>query len=129
MNVKPVQKVVQKEDAMWLQKEMINQNYHEVASAHAAGRKVSATFVPGNLNELLMCFDFARRLPETDALQNGMRKKSGKMIMDAERVEVCGLLQRHGQGEALQHGSRGEHDHERIAGARQRDVRDHRVRH
>ena len=84
---------VQKEDAMWLQKEMITRNYHELASAHAEGRKISATFVPGNLNELLMCFDFVRRLPETDALQNGMRKKSGKMIMDAERdghsEDVC----------------------------------------
>ena len=54
---------------------------------------MSATFVPGNLNELLMCFDFARSLPETNALQNGMRKKSGKMIMDAERdgqsEDVC----------------------------------------
>ena len=49
--------------------------------------------MPGNLNELLMCFDFARSLPETNALQNGMRKKSGKMIMDAERdgqsEDVC----------------------------------------
>ena len=57
------------------------------------GRKISATFVPGNLNELVMCFDFARSLPETNALQNGMRKKSGKMIMDAERdghsEDVC----------------------------------------
>ena len=49
--------------------------------------------MPGNLNELLMCFDFARSLPETNALQNGMRKKSGKFIMDAERdgqsEDVC----------------------------------------
>jgi len=84
---------VQKEDAMWLQKEMINANYHELATAHERGKKVSATFVPGNLNELVMCFDFARSLPETNALQNGMRKKSGKMIMDAERdghsEDVC----------------------------------------
>ena len=61
--------------------------------AREQGRKVSATFVPGNLNELLMCFDFARSLPETNALQNGMRKKSGKLIMDAERdghsEDVC----------------------------------------
>ena len=89
---KPVPKV-QKEDAMWLQKELINRNYHEIATAHQNGRKISATFVPGNLNELLMCFDFARRLPETDALQNGLRKKSGKMIMEAERdghsEDVC----------------------------------------
>ena len=61
---KPTHKpVVQKEDAMWLQKELINQNYMELATAHANNRKVSATFVPGNLNELLMCFDFARSLP------------------------------------------------------------------
>ena len=76
---------VQKEDAMWLQKEMINANYKDLGEAHAQGRKVAATFVPGNLNELLMCFDFARSLPETNALQNGLRKKSGKFIMDAER--------------------------------------------
>jgi benzoyl-CoA reductase subunit B len=90
---KPAPKNVQKEDAMRLQKEMINDNYHDLAIAHDSGRKVSATFVPGNLNELLMCFDFARSLPETNALQNGMRKKSGKMIMDAERdghsEDVC----------------------------------------
>ncbi|HSD73372.1 MAG TPA: benzoyl-CoA reductase subunit B [Steroidobacteraceae bacterium] len=84
---------VQKEDAMWLQKEMINRNYHELAVAHDQGRKICATFVPGNLNELVMCFDMARSLPETNALQNGMRKKSGKFIMDAERdghsEDVC----------------------------------------
>src|SRR3970040_2209798 len=84
---------VQKEDAMLLQKEMINRNYHELAVAHDSGRKISATFVPGNLNELLVCFDFARTLPETNALQNAMRKKSGKMVLDAERdghsEDVC----------------------------------------
>jgi len=72
---------------------MISRNYRELSTAHTEGKKISATFVPGNLNELLMCFDFVRRLPETDALQNGMRKKSGKMIMDAERdghsEDVC----------------------------------------
>ena len=87
---------VQKEDAMWLQKEMINRNYHELASARAQGRKVAATFVPGNLNELLMCFGFARSLPETNALQNGLRKKSGKFILDAERdgqsEDVCNYV-------------------------------------
>jgi len=84
---------VQKEDSMLLQKEMINRNYHELATAHDVGRKIAATFVPGNLNELLMCFNFARSLPETNALQNAMRKRSGKMIMDAERdghsEDVC----------------------------------------
>ena len=64
---------VVKEDAMWLQKELINKNYMELASARENNRKVAATFVPGNLNELLMCFDFARSLPETNALLKGMR--------------------------------------------------------
>lgn len=86
-------KEVIKEDAMWLQKELINRNYAELARAREEGRKVAATFVPGNLNELLMCFDFARSLPETNALQNAMRKKSGKMVLDAERdghsEDVC----------------------------------------
>ncbi len=84
---------VVKEDAMVLQKELINANYHDLATARERGKKVSATFVPGNLNELLMCFDFARTLPETNALQNGMRKRSGKLILDAEREghseDVC----------------------------------------
>jgi len=82
-----------KEDSMWKQKEMINANYHELATANERGQKVVSTFVPGNLNELLMCFDMARNLPETNALQNGMRKKSGGMIMEAEKVghseDVC----------------------------------------
>jgi benzoyl-CoA reductase subunit B len=86
-------KPVVKEDAMLLQKELINRNYAELATAHQQGRKVAATFVPGNLNELLMCFDLARSLPETNALQNAMRKKSGKMVLDAERdghsEDVC----------------------------------------
>ncbi len=84
---------VQKEDAMLLQKDMINSNYRDLAVAHDQGRKISATFVPGNLNELLMCFDFARSLPETNALQNALRKRTGKMILDAERdghsEDVC----------------------------------------
>ena len=42
---------VQKDDAMNLQKEMIAKNYHELAAAHTEGKKISATFVPGNLNE------------------------------------------------------------------------------
>ena len=84
---------VQKEDAMWLQKEMLNRNYHDLATAHENGRKVAATFVPGNLNELMMCFDLARNYPETNALHNAMRKKTGKFIQDAERdghsEDVC----------------------------------------
>jgi benzoyl-CoA reductase subunit B len=84
---------VQKEESMILQKAMISANYDALSTAHEEGRKISSTFVPGNLNELLMCFDFVRNLPEINALQAGMRKKSGAYIMEAERSghseDVC----------------------------------------
>jgi benzoyl-CoA reductase subunit B len=84
---------VHKEESMLLQKEMISANFDALATAHEEGKKISSTFVPGNLNELLMCFDFVRNLPEINALQSAMRKKSGGYIMEAERSghseDVC----------------------------------------
>ena len=84
---------VQKEKSMLLQKAMITANYDALATAHQQGKKVSSTFVPGNLNELLMCFDLVRNLPEINALQAGMRKQTGAFIMEAERAghseDVC----------------------------------------
>jgi benzoyl-CoA reductase subunit B len=84
---------VQKEDSMLSQKAMIADNFTHLMSAHDEGRKVVSTFVPGNLNELLMCFDFARNLPEINALQHGMRKNTGRFIMEAEKAghseDVC----------------------------------------
>ncbi len=84
---------VQKEESMVLQKAMISANFDALATAHEDGKKISSTFVPGNLNELLMCFDFVRNLPEINALQAAMRKKSGAYIMEAERSgqseDVC----------------------------------------
>jgi len=84
---------IQKEESMLLQKAMISANYDALATAHEDGKKISSTFVPGNLNELLMCFDFVRNLPEINALQAGMRKKSAGYIMEAERSghseDVC----------------------------------------
>jgi len=42
---------------------------------------------------LLMCFDFVRNLPETNALQAALRKQSGRLVLDAERndhsEDVC----------------------------------------
>jgi len=82
-----------KESSMVMQKEMIANNYDELTNTAETGRKVASTFVPGNLNELIMCFDMLNNLPEINAIQNGMRKKSGAMIMDAERnghsEDVC----------------------------------------
>ncbi len=87
---------VQKEESMLLQKAMIGANFDALSTAHEEGKKVSSTFVPGNLNELLMCFDFVRNLPEINALQSAMRKKSGGYIMEAERSghseDVCSYV-------------------------------------
>ena len=84
---------VVKESSMLKQKEMITDNYDKLTRAEELDRKVVSTYVPGNLNELIMCFDMLNNLPEINAIQNGMRKKSGGMIMDAEKMghseDVC----------------------------------------
>ena len=84
---------VVKEPSMVKQKAMIADNYDKLTGARESGRKVASTYVPGNLNELLMCFDMLNNLPEINAIQNGMRKQSGKMIADAEKMglseDVC----------------------------------------
>ena len=41
---------VQKEDAMWMQKELINKNYMELATARQQGRKVSASICASNFS-------------------------------------------------------------------------------
>ncbi len=83
----------QKDQSMEKQKEMIAGNFSRLARAPQTGEKVSYTFVPGNINELVMCFDMVGNFPEINALQMGMRKKSGNFIFDAERAghseDVC----------------------------------------
>jgi benzoyl-CoA reductase subunit B len=78
---------------MLLQKEMIAGNFKKLAEANKNNQKVVYTFVPGNINELLMCFDLAGNYPEINSLQSGMRKKTGPYIMEAERQghseDVC----------------------------------------
>ena len=54
-----------KEDSMEKQKQMIAANFHELAQAPQQGGKVVSTFVPGNINELLMCFDMAETFPKS----------------------------------------------------------------
>ncbi len=82
-----------KEASMLKQKEMIARNYELLTSTAENGRKVVSTFVPGNLNELVMCFDMLNNLPEINAIQNGMKKLSGGYIEEAEKrghsEDVC----------------------------------------
>jgi benzoyl-CoA reductase subunit B len=82
-----------KDDSMLRQKELIGSYYKRLAAAPATGEKTVATFVPGNLCELIQCFDLVPILPEINALQSGMRKLSGNYIAEAERQghseDVC----------------------------------------
>jgi len=84
---------VVKDDSMLKQKDMMAGHYDRITSAHETGRKICSTFVPGNLNELIMCFDLVNNLPEINAIQAGLRKKSGAFVMEAEKLghseDVC----------------------------------------
>jgi benzoyl-CoA reductase subunit B len=84
---------VQKEQSMVLQKKMIGEHFEKLANSKENGKKVVYTFVPGNLNELIYAFDMIPVHPEINALQSGMRKKSGEYIQEAEKSghskDVC----------------------------------------
>ena len=82
-----------KESSMLKQKAMIASNYERLTNAPESGEKVVSTFVPGNLNELIMCFGMVNNLPEINAIQSAMRQKSGSYIREAEKgghsEDVC----------------------------------------
>jgi benzoyl-CoA reductase subunit B len=84
---------VQKDESMELQKRMIADHYDALARAPEKGHKSVYTFVPGNLTELIRCFDLLPVLPEINALQSGMRGLSGNYISEAEKAghseDVC----------------------------------------
>ena len=84
---------VVKDQSMLKQKAMIKTHYDRLTAAPRTGEKVVSTFVPGNLNELVRCFDMVNNTPETNAIQSGLRKESGAFIAEAEKAghseDVC----------------------------------------
>jgi len=86
-------KEVEKDASMQKQKEMMAGHYERLTSAAETGAKVCSTFVPGNLNELIGCFDLLNNLPEVNAIQNGLRRTSGQFVLEAEKIghseDVC----------------------------------------
>jgi len=92
-NTKADPREARKDSSMLRQKAMIEANFDRLEQAPARGEKVSYTFVPGNLNELVMCFDLAGNYPEINSLQHALRKHSGPFVMEAERSghseDVC----------------------------------------
>jgi benzoyl-CoA reductase subunit B len=90
---KPKTKEVSKDASMLKQKDMMASHYDRLTNVPQTGDKVAATFVPGNLNELIMCFDLLNNLPEVNAIQNGLRRQSGGYVLEAEKLghseDVC----------------------------------------
>ena len=86
-------KAVAKDASMVKQKDMMASHYDRLTSAPETGEKVASTFVPGNLNELIMCFGLVNNLPEVNAIQNGLRRTSGAFVLEAEKIghseDVC----------------------------------------
>jgi benzoyl-CoA reductase subunit B len=86
-------KEIDKDASMIKQKAMMAAHYDRLTSAPQTGEKVASTFVPGNLNELIMCFDLLNNLPEVNAIQSGLRKQSGAYVLEAEKIghseDVC----------------------------------------
>jgi benzoyl-CoA reductase subunit B len=75
------------------QKRMIADHFEQLARAKSDGKKVVYTFVPGNVTELLGALGLLPVLPEINALQSGMRKRSAGYIAEAEKAghseDVC----------------------------------------
>ncbi len=90
---KPPIAEAEKDASMLKQKAMMAAHYDRLADAPETGAKVCSTFVPGNLNELVMCFDLINNLPEVNAIQSGLRRKSGAYVLEAEKQghsdDVC----------------------------------------
>ena len=84
---------VEKDASMRKQKEMMAAHYDRLTAVPQTGEKVCSTFVPGNLNELIGCFDLVNNLPEVNAIQNGLRRTSGQLVLEAEKIghseDVC----------------------------------------
>ncbi|HQY63009.1 MAG: benzoyl-CoA reductase subunit B [Myxococcales bacterium] len=82
-----------KDESQLTQKRMLADHFEKLARAKAEGKKVVYTFVPGNVTELLGALDLLPVLPEINALQSGMRKRSAGYIAEAEKAghseDVC----------------------------------------
>jgi benzoyl-CoA reductase subunit B len=82
-----------KDKSQLRQKQMIADHFERLSRAKEEGKKIVYTFVPGNLTELIGALDMLPVLPEINALQSGMRKKSAGYIAEAEKAghseDVC----------------------------------------
>jgi benzoyl-CoA reductase subunit B len=84
---------IPRDAAMDRQKTLLAGYFDRLARAKAERRPVVYTFVPGNLVELVASFGAVPVLPEINALQSGMRRRSADYIAIAEKAghseDVC----------------------------------------
>jgi len=85
-----------KDQSQLRQKQMLADYFAALSRAREDGRKVVYTFVPGNLVELIGALDMLPVLPEINALQSAMRKRSAGYIAEAEKAghseDVCSYV-------------------------------------
>ncbi|MCL4367894.1 MAG: benzoyl-CoA reductase subunit B [Actinobacteria bacterium] len=85
-----------KDAAMLAEKDLMAGYLHRLNTAQENGKKVCYTFVPGNLIELLHCFDVVPVFPEVLGLQMGMRRSSEHYIEMGERAgysdDICSYV-------------------------------------
>ncbi|MFQ5776742.1 MAG: 2-hydroxyacyl-CoA dehydratase subunit D [Terriglobia bacterium] len=78
------------------QKELLAQWYRRLENAPRDGTPVAYLFISGNIGELLRSFGFELVFPEVNALQCGIKKVAGELILKAEDLgyssDVCGYV-------------------------------------
>ncbi|TDA68030.1 MAG: benzoyl-CoA reductase subunit B [Clostridia bacterium] len=84
-------------DAAMLKEKELNIAYtNMVRTSQQKGKKVCYTFVPGNLVELLHCFDVVPIFPEILGLQMGLRRNAGKYLdageNDGYSEDICSYV-------------------------------------
>jgi benzoyl-CoA reductase subunit B len=78
------------------QKELLANWYRRLENAPRDGTPIAYLFISGNIGELLRSFGFELVFPEVNALQCGIKKVAGEMILKAEDLgyssDVCGYV-------------------------------------
>ena len=96
MSINKEQRDLGKDEAMIRQKEVMDLYLEKLHHAREEGKKVCYTFIPGNLVEILHCFDVIPVFPEGLGLQMGMRKIGDKYIEVAENEgysdDICSYV-------------------------------------
>lgn len=104
MDIKQKNNHYEKDEAMLKEKKLMTLYHQRIQTAKAEGKKVCYTFVPGNLVELLHCFDVVPVFPEIIGLQMGLRKKAANYLEAGENdgysEDVCSYVKA-GVGMAL----------------------------